>query len=76
MIPPWCRPKLRIVNLPNEYPRLWYYLYGRKKCSLREFDPQPPTILAPKAVSEKRPIAKALELTPPTAPQPVPPAPV
>lgn len=73
MIPPWHRPKLRITDLPNEYPRPWYYLYGRKNGTRREFDPWTPTAPALKARNRKRPIAEALEMTPPVAPQLVPP---
>lgn len=76
MIPPWHRPMLRITNIPNEYHRLWYYLYGRNKGYQRDFNLQPPTTLAPKVENGQRPTAKALELTPSSYPQPVPPVPI
>lgn len=76
MIPPWHRPKIRIVDLPNEYLGSWYYLYDKKKGSHREFYPRPPTAPTPKAVSKKRPYVEALESTPPVAPQLAPPAPI
>lgn len=68
MIPPWLRPKIIIVDFPNEFLGPWYYFYGRKKGSHREFDPWPPTAPAPKAVRGKRLVVKALESIPLVAP--------
>lgn len=67
-----------ISNFPNKLPGPWYYLYSRGKGPYGEsFMSQPlrpPTSPAQKVVNRKRPTVEALDPTPPTAYQSVPPS--
>lgn len=70
MVLAWRKAKIRISDPPTIPPRLWPYLYGRKKGPCEESSMSqplwPPTTLSPKTLNGKRPITRALEPTPPT----------